>query len=180
MKPESTAGVMRAYLENMLQEPQPVYLYYIEPHFRYERPQKGRYRQFHQIGAEIIGEMDPVLDAKMIYIGQSILENIGFKDTFVLKINSLGNKKEREKYVQELVNFFENKKHNLDELDLARLANNPLRLLDSKNPDTQQLLAFAPKITNFLKKDSLEYYTRVKEYLDILGVKYVEDSTLVR
>jgi histidyl-tRNA synthetase len=98
----------------------------------------------------------------------SILDNIGFKDTYVLKINSLGNKKEREKYIQELTGFFENKKHNLDEGDLARLATNPLRLLDSKNPDTQQLLAFAPKITDFLKKDSLEYYTRVKMYLDIL------------
>lgn len=168
MKPESTAGVMRAYLESMLQEPQPVYLYYIEPHFRYERPQKGRYRQFHQIGAEIIGEMDPVLDAKMIYIGQSILNHIGFEGTFTLKLNSIGNKKERDKYIQELTSFFENKKHHLDELDLTRLANNPLRILDSKNPDTQQLLAFAPKITDFLKKDSLDYYNRVKMYLDIL------------
>ena len=180
MKPESTAGVMRAYIENMLQEPQPVYLYYIEPHFRYERPQKGRYREFHQIGAEIIGEMDPVLDAKMIYIGKSLLNNVGFKGTFKLKINSLGNKKEREKYIQELIGFFENKKQHLDDTDLVRLTTNPLRILDSKNPDTCQLLPFAPKMTDFLKKDSLDYYNKVKDYLDILGVEYIEDPSLVR
>ena len=97
LKPESTAGVMRAYLENFLDEPQPVYLYYIEPHFRYDRPQKGRYRQHHQVGAEIIGEIDPVLDAKMIFMGCSILDNIGLAGKYQLKINTLATPKEREK-----------------------------------------------------------------------------------
>jgi histidyl-tRNA synthetase len=171
---------MRAYLEHMLDEPQPVYLYYIEPHFRYDRPQKGRYRQFHQVGAEIIGEEDPILDAKSIYVMKNILDGIGLADAYVLKINSLGVAKDQEKYLFELKNFFENKKHLLDETDLARLEKNPLRILDSKNPDVQELLKVAPKMTDFLKKDSLEFYTKVKEYLDILGVKYVEDPTLVR
>lgn len=180
MKPESTPGVMRAYLEQMLEEPQPVYLYYIEPHFRYDRPQKGRYRQFHQVGAEIIGEEDPILDAKAIYIMKNILDGIGLADTYTIKINSLGVPKEREKYLLELQSFFEGKKHLLDEIDIARLEKNPLRLLDSKNPDVIELLKVAPKMTDFLKKDSLEFYTKVKEYLDILGVSYVEDSTLVR
>jgi histidyl-tRNA synthetase len=180
MKPESTPGVMRAYLEHMLEEPQPVYLYYIEPHFRYDRPQKGRYRQFHQVGAEIIGEEDPILDAKAIYIMAQILDGLGLGGTYIVKINSLGVAKEREKYLLELQSFFENKKHLLDEIDLARLEKNPLRLLDSKNADVQELLKIAPKMTDFLKKDSLEFYTKVKEYLDILGVKYVEDHTLVR
>lgn len=180
MKPESTPGVMRAYLEHMMEEPQPVYLYYIEPHFRYDRPQKGRYRQFHQVGAEIIGEEDPILDAKAIYLMAQILDGIGLAGTYTVKINSLGVAKEREKYLLELQSFFENKKHLLDETDLARLEKNPLRLLDSKNPDVQELLKIAPKMTDFLKKDSLEFYTKVKEYLDILGVAYVEDSTLVR
>ncbi len=180
MKPESTPGVMRAYLEHMLEEPQPVYLYYIEPHFRYDRPQKGRYRQFHQVGAEIIGEEDPILDAKAIYIMAQILDGLGLGGTYTVKINSLGVAKEREKYLLELQSFFENKKHLLDEIDLARLEKNPLRLLDSKNADVQELLKIAPKMTDFLKKDSLEFYTKVKEYLDILGVKYVEDHTLVR
>ncbi|MDD2487370.1 MAG: histidine--tRNA ligase [Candidatus Gracilibacteria bacterium] len=180
LKPESTAGIMRAYLENFLDEPQPVYLYYIEPHFRYERPQKGRYRQFNQIGAEIIGEFDSVLDAKAIYIGKSILDSIGLKGTFKVKINSIGTLKEREKYLEELKGFFSNKKQHLDETDLHRLETNPMRILDSKNPDTVELLKFAPKITDFLKKDSKEFYEKVKEYLDILNVEYVEDHTLVR
>ncbi len=89
LKPEGTPGVMRAYLESMREEPQPVYLYYIEPHFRYDRPQKGRYRQFHQVGAEIIGEEDPILDAKAMYTMQNILDGIGLKDSYTLKINSL-------------------------------------------------------------------------------------------
>ncbi len=180
MKPESTPGVMRAYLEYMLEEPQPIYLYYIEPHFRYDRPQKGRYRQFHQIGAEIIGEVDPILDAKSIYIMAQILDGLGLGGTYTIKINSLGIPKEREKYLIELASFFENKKHLLDDIDLARLEKNPLRLLDSKNNDVRELLKVAPKMVDFLKKDSLEFYTKVKEYLDILGVKYEEDHTLVR
>ncbi len=180
MKPESTPWVMRAYLENMLEEPQPVYLYYIEPHFRYDRPQKGRYRQFHQIGAEIIGEEDPILDAKTIYIMKNIMDGIGLAGSYTIKINSLWVVKEREKYLFELQSFFENKKHLLDETDLARLAKNPLRLLDSKNPDVQDLLKVAPKMTDFLKKDSLEFYNKVKEYLELLEVPYTEDPTLVR
>ncbi len=180
MKPESTPGVMRAYLDAMLEEPQPVYLYYIEPHFRYDRPQKWRYRQFHQIGAEIIGEVDPILDAKAIYIMAQMLDGLGLAGTYTVKINSLGVAKEREKYLLELQSFFENKKHLLDETDIARLEKNPLRLLDSKNPDVRELLKVAPKMTDFLKKDSLEFYTKVKEYLDILGVRYEEDPTLVR
>lgn len=180
LKPESTAGVMRAYLENFLDEPQPVYLYYIEPHFRYDRPQKGRYRQFHQVGAEIIGEIDPVLDAKMIFTGCSILDNIGLAGRYKLKINSLGVAKEREKYIQELQAFFEARAHLLDETDLARLRSNPLRILDSKNEDVKELLKVAPKIADYLKKESKDFFVKVKEYLDILGVAYEEDPTLVR
>ena len=180
MKPESTAGVMRAYLDAMLSEPQPVYLHYIEPHFRYDRPQKGRYRQFHQIGAEIIGEEDPVLDAKMIHTMKKLMDNAGLAGTYTIKINSLGVEKERERYILELQSFFENKKHLLDETDLHRLETNPLRILDSKNPDVQELLKIAPKITDFLKGDSKKFYDSVKEYLEILGVTYEEDATLVR
>lgn len=181
LKPESTPGVMRAYIENNLQEePQPIYWYYIEPHFRYDRPQKGRYRQFHQVGGEIIGEVDPILDAKMIYVGCSMLDGLGLKGKYTVKLNTLGVAKEREKYILELQSFFEARKHLLDEVDQARLATNPLRLLDSKNEDVKELLKVAPKMTDFLKKDSAEFYRQVKEYLDILGVAYVEDHTLVR
>lgn len=180
LKPESTAGVMRSYLTHMLDEAQPVYLYYIEPHFRYDRPQKGRYRQFHQIGAEIIGEQDPVLDAKMMHLGCKILESIGLKGEYTLKINTLGSEKEREKYLGDLTAFFENKKHLLDETDLHRLATNPLRILDSKNEDVKALLTHAPKMIDYIKGDSKKYYEKVKMYLDILGVSYEEDTTLVR
>lgn len=181
LKPESTPGVLRAYIENNLaEEPQPIYWYYIEPHFRYDRPQKGRYRQFHQIGAEIIGEVDPILDANMIYVGCTILDSLGLKGKYTVKINTLGIAKERERYIMELQSFFEARKHLLDEIDQARLATNPLRLLDSKNEDVKELLKLAPKMTDFLKKESAEFYSKTKEYLDILGVSYVEDHTLVR
>lgn len=178
LKSESTVWVMRSYLESFLEYPQPVYLYYIEPHFRRELKWMNQHNQFHQIGAEIIGEVDPVLDAKMIYIAHSILENIGLKWKFTLKINSLGNKKEREKFIIELLSFFENKKQHLSPEDLECLEKNPIQILTSENPDTKQLLAFAPKITDFIKKDSLEFYNKMKEYLDVLGMKYEEDPLL--
>ncbi len=180
LKPESTAGVMRAYLENFSQDPQPVYLYYVEPHFRYDRPQKGRYRQFHQIGAEIIGERDPVLDAENIHMAVKILSDCGLKWKFTTKINTLGTAKEREAYVAELQAFFRGKSHLLDEIDAARVENNPLRILDSKNPDVREILPFAPKLRDFMKKDSIAYYESTKEYLTILGIDFVEDDTLVR
>lgn len=180
LKPESTAGVMRAFLEHFSQEPLPVYLYYVEPHFRYDRPQKGRYRQFHQIGAEIIGEKDPVLDAENIHMAVKILNDCGLKGKFTTKINTLGNAKEREAYVTELQAFFRGKSHLLDELDKSRVENNPLRILDSKNPDVREILPFAPKLRDFLKKDSAAYYESTKEYLTILGIEFEEDDTLVR
>lgn len=181
LKPEWTAGIMRAYIENNLQEePQPVFWYYVEPHFRYERPQKGRYRQFYQIGAEIIGEQDPVLDAQMIYIGYKALQKIGLEGDFKVVINSIGTFKERQKYIEELVNYYESKKHLLSEDALLKLEHNPLRLLDTKIEDEIILASQAPKMTQFLKKDSTNHYKLVKEYLDIFGVPYTEDHTLVR
>jgi histidyl-tRNA synthetase len=111
---------------------------------------------------------------------KNILDGLGLAGTYTIKINSLGVFKERERFLTELQAFFVNKKHLLDETDLARLENNPLRLLDSKNEDVRALLTQAPKMTDFLKKDSLDFYNKVKEYLDILSVPYVEDPTLVR
>jgi len=181
MKPETTAGVMRAYIQDDMQsQPQPVYLYYVEPHFRYDRPQKGRYRQHHQFGAEVIGEEDPIIDAHLIYLGWKALNSAGLAWDFVIKINSIGLKKEREKYVDELASFYEDKKHLLSKDALHKLDINPLRLLDTKIEDEIILADAAPKITDFLKKKSLEHYTKVKEYLDLLGVPYQEDHKLVR
>ena len=181
MKPETTAAVMRAYLQDdMLSQPQPVFLYYIEPHFRYDRPQKGRYRQHHQFGAEIIGEEDPILDAQLIYIGYKTLNSIGLKWDFKVVINSVGTAKDREKYIEELKGFYENKKQLLSEDALRKLETNPLRLLDTKIEDEIILANEAPKITKFLKKKSREHYDKVKEFLDILEVPYEEDHKLVR
>jgi histidyl-tRNA synthetase len=111
---------------------------------------------------------------------KNILDALGLEGTYKVKINSLGVAREREKYLLDLQDFFENKKHLLDEVDTARLATNPLRLLDSKNEDVKILLSQAPKMVDYLKGDSLVFYTQVKEYLDILGVVYEEDHTLVR
>lgn len=181
LKPESTAPIMRAYLENNLTEdPQPVFLYYMEPHFRYDRPQKGRYRQFYQAGAEIIWEIDPILDAQLIYIGYTLLNKLGLEWDFKVKINSIGTQKDRAKYIDELTGFYDNKKHLLTEDGLRKLETNPLRLLDTKNEDEMILANEAPKITKFLKKDAKEHYAKVKEYLDILKVPYEEDHKLVR
>lgn len=181
MKPESTAPIMRSYIENDLQsEPQPVFLYYVEPHFRYDRPQKWRFRQFFQVGAEIIGESDPILDAQLIYIWYKVLNKIGLEWDFKVKINSIWTAKDRQKYLEELTSFYENKKHLLSAEALNKLETNPLRLLDTKIEDEIILANEAPKITKFLKKESKEHYIKVKEYLDILGVPYEEDHKLVR
>lgn len=181
LKPESTAPIMRAYIENNLfDDPQPVFLYYVEPHFRYDRPQKWRYRQFFQVWAEIIWESDPILDAQLIYIWYTTLNKIGLKWDFKIRLNSIWNQKDRQKYLEELTSFYENKKHLLSEDALRKLETNPLRLLDTKIEDEIILANEAPKISKFLKKESKEHYTKVKEYLDLLGVPYEEDHKLVR
>lgn len=181
LKPESTAPIMRAYIENDMQsEPQPVFLYYVEPHFRYDRPQKGRFRQFFQAWAEIIWESDPILDAQLIYIWYKILGKIWLEGDFKVKLNSIGTLKDRQKYLEELISFYENKKHLLSEDALHKLETNPLRLLDTKIEDEIILANQAPKITKFFKKESKEHYAKVKEYLDLLWVPYEEDHKLVR
>lgn len=181
LKPETTAPVMRAYLQNDMQsEPQPVFLYYIEPHFRYDRPQKWRYRQHHQFWAEIIWEEDPILDAQLIFIWYKTFNSIWLEWDFKVVINTIWIKKERDKYIEQLVSFYEDKKHLLSTDALRKLESNPLRLLDTKNEDELILAENAPKITSFLKKKSNDHYKKVKEYLDILWVPYEEDHKLVR
>lgn len=181
LKPEWTAWVMRSYIENDMQShPQPVYLYYMEPHFRYDRPQKWRFRQFMQIWAEIIWEQDPIIDAELILICYQTLNKLWLQDKFTIKINSIWTAKDREKYIEELIWFYENKKHLLSDDALHKLETNPLRLLDTKIEDEIILADQAPKITSYLKKDSKNHYAKVKEYLDLLNIPYVEDHKLVR
>lgn len=181
LKPEGTAGVVRAYLQHgMKQLPQPVELYYIEPHFRYDRPQKGRYRMFWQFGFEIIGETDPALDVQCIYIAHKIFQDLGIADRFTLQLNNIGSSKTREKYREALINYYIGKERSLCENCQTRMHKNPLRLLDCKEEDCQILAELAPKFEQFRSKEDTEFHTKVKEFLDELGMEYTENEKLVR
>jgi len=181
LKPEGTAGVVRAYIEHgMKQLPQPVELYYIEPHFRYDRPQKGRYRQFWQMGFEIIGELDAALDAQVILLANKINEDLGIDKLFDIQLNTIGSLDDRKKYIQTLKDYYYGKERSLCEHCKTRLNKSPLRLLDCKNEDCMILAELAPKMTDYLSKESLEYYEDVKAYLTELDIKFTENPKLVR
>ncbi len=181
LKPEGTAGAVRAYLQHGMREwPQPVELYYIEPHFRYDRPQKGRYRMFWQFGFEIIGESDPALDVQCIYLANKIFEDLGVGDCFSLQINNIGSPKSRGKYREALVNYYVGKERSLCEDCQNRLHKNPLRLLDCKEEDCRILAELAPKFEQFRSKEDIEFYDKVKEFLAELDINFVENEKLVR
>lgn len=181
LKPESTAGVVRAYIQNnMNQWPQPVLLYYFEPHFRYDRPQKGRYRQFWQYGFEIIGESDPALDAQLIQLADRIHQDLGIAHLFELQLNTIGSLEARHRYMQALQDFYVGKERSLCEDCKARLDKNPMRLLDCKAEDCRILAELAPAMKDYLDKESVEYHEELKSYLDEIGIKYVENDKLIR
>jgi histidyl-tRNA synthetase len=181
LKPEGTAGVVRAYIQHGMKTwPQPVELYYIEPHFRYDRPQKGRYRMFWQFGFEIIGESDPALDVQCIFLGKKIFEDLGVWDRFTLQINNIGSIKSREKYKEALINHYVGKERAMCVNCQDRLHKNPLRLLDCKQEDCQILANMAPKFDDYRSKEDQEFHQNVKTFLDELGVDYTENETLVR
>lgn len=181
LKPEGTAGVMRAYLQHGMREwPQPVELYYIEPHFRYDRPQKGRYRMFWQFGVELIGESDPALDVQCIFLAQKIFKDLGIADRLTLQINNIGSQKSREKYREALINYYTGKERSLCEDCQRRLKTNPLRLLDCKSEDCKILAELAPKFDQYRVPEDQAFHDLVKDFLNDLGVKYVENDQLVR
>lgn len=181
LRPELTAGICRSYIENGMQQlPQPVQLYAIGQCFRHDRPQKGRYRQFHQFDLEIIGLKDPSLDAQMIQATTKILADLKIMDRLTLQINNIGTSDNRKAFMQALKDFFIGKERNLPDLDRSRLETNPLRLLDSKEEDTQILLKNAPKLEQFMDAESREYHETVLEYLETLDIPYVRNETLVR
>ncbi len=181
LKPEGTAGVVRAYLEHGMQQlPQPVQLYYIEPHFRYNRPQKGRYRQFHQFGFELIGEADPAIDAQVIYLSHKINQDLGIADRLTLQLNTIGCPNCRKQYKEDLINFYTGKERSLCKNCQNRMHRNPLRLLDCKEEDCQILASMAPKFENVIDKECKEHHELVKEYLNELNVPFVENANLVR
>jgi histidyl-tRNA synthetase len=183
LKPEGTAGVIRSYIQHgMFTWPQPVELYYIEPHFRYDRPQKGRFRQFWQFGFEIIGESDPALDAQIIYLVHLVHEDLGIAPLLQLQLNTIGcnNEKCRPKYIDDLKNFYFGKDRSLCEDCKKRVENNPLRLLDCKEEDCRILGELAPQMKNYLCKDCKEYHEQLCEFLKELKIDFKENASLVR
>jgi histidyl-tRNA synthetase len=181
LKPEGTAGIVRAYIQHGMKTwPQPVELYYIEPHFRYDRPQKGRYRMFWQFGFEILGETDPALDVQCIFIAKKIFEDLGIWDRFTLQLNNIGSIKSREKYKEGLINYYVGKERSLCEKCNGRLHKNPLRLLDCKEEDCKILAGLAPKFEQFRSKEDTEFHEKVKEFLGDLNIEFEENDTLVR
>lgn len=181
LRPEFTAGICRSFIEQGMQElPQPVELYAIGPCFRYDRPQKGRYRQFHQFDFEVIGLSDPSIDAQLIHMVVKIFADLKILSRLSLQVNNIGVPEDRKNYVQALKDYFSGKERNLPELDRKRLAVNPLRLLDSKEEDTQILIKMAPTLDQFISPESKKYHAILLDYLDTLGISYVKNGGLVR
>lgn len=180
LRPENTASVVRSYLENAIYGKEDVTKYYYNGSmFRYERPQAGRQREFNQIGVEVLGESSPILDAEVIAMSYSLLEKLGITDLEV-HINSVGTNASRTKYREMLLNFLEPMKEELCEDCRMRMEKNPLRVLDCKVDKCKELTKDAPSIIDSLNEEERAHYETVKKYLDIFGVKYVEDSKLVR
>lgn len=180
LRPEGTAGAVRAVIEhNMLRGDTPK-LWYTGPMFRYERPQKGRYRQFHQLGVESFGSALPDADAELIAMTHSMWQALGLKDEMRLQLNSLGEINERHAYRDALVAYLTDKQDLLDDDSKRRLTTNPLRILDSKEASTQAVLADAPKLADFLGEDSVAHFEQVQGYLTALGIDYEINPHLVR
>jgi histidyl-tRNA synthetase len=179
LRPESTAGVVRAVVEhNMLYEGGKR-LYYMGPMFRHERPQRGRYRQFHQIGAEVLGFQGPEIDAEVILLAHDLWQAIGLKNVR-LELNSLGQPPERLAHRAALITHFEKHQAVLDEDAKRRLYTNPLRILDTKNPAMKEVVESAPQLMNFLGEASLAHFNTLRQILDANGVQYSLNPRLVR
>ena len=181
LRPEGTAGIVRAYIQHgMNQLPQPVELYYIESFFRHDRPQKGRYRQFHQFGFEVIGESDPGIDAQIIQTAKLVHEDLGIADRLKLQINTIGCPKCREKFIHQLRDYFIGKERSLCKNCVRRLEENPLRILDCKEEDCQILAENAPKFENVICEECKDHHKKVLELLDSVEIEYTENPQLVR
>jgi histidyl-tRNA synthetase len=181
LRPEGTASCVRAVLEHgisgggQLQK-----LWYVGPMFRHERPQKGRYRQFHQIGVEVFNLPGPDIDAELIVLTWRLWGLLGLREAVTLELNSLGSSEARARYREALVEYLSARFEQLDEDSQRRLSSNPLRILDSKSPDTQALLVDAPKLADYLDEESRLHFEGLKARLDAAGVPYVINSKLVR
>jgi len=179
LRPEGTAAVVRAVVEQNLLYEGPKRLFYIGPMFRHERPQRGRYRQFHQFGVEALGFGGPELDAELILMCARLWDDLGLSG-LRLEINSLGNEQERKQHRAALVTYFEAHVTELDEDSQRRLKTNPLRILDTKNPQMQELVIAAPKLIDYLGKESLEHFEKVQYLLKANNLPFKINSRLVR
>jgi len=180
LRPENTAGVVRAVLSNGLTQSTPLKFFYSGPMFRYERPQKGRFRQFHQIGAEILGVPQPQADVEIIAMGRRILSALGIGERVELELNTLGDPESRAAYRDALVSYFSACKPELSDESQLRLERNPLRILDSKDPKDRALIEASPNFQQFLSGDSLRFWDHVNRGLDALGIAYRINPRLVR
>lgn len=180
LRPEGTASVMRSFMENKIYgQAQPTKFYYLGPMFRYERPQSGRFRQFHQLGVEALGSNDPALDAEIISLGLRLLQDFGLND-LTLHLNSVGCSECRPAYVEKLKNYLLAHRAELCENCQQRIERNPLRVLDCKNEACQEVIAGAPKITENLCSDCDDHFSDVKEYLELVEIDYFVNPLLVR
>ncbi len=180
LRPEFTAGIARAYITNGWQQHAPLKVATHGPLFRYERPQKGRYRQFHQIDAEIIGAAEPQADAELLILADHLLKELGIADGITLQLNTLGDADSRDAWRSALVAYFRAVKSDLSEDSQDRLERNPLRILDSKDPRDQAFVADAPRIDDFLSGEAQDFFGQVTSGLDAAGVAWTRAPALVR
>ena len=180
LRPEGTAGCVRAMLEHNLLRGAAPRVWYVGPMFRYEKPQKGRYRQFHQFGVETFGVATPDQDAELILMTARLWKRMGVADKVQLELNTLGESEERAAYRAALVEFLNAHKDALDEDSQRRLTTNPLRILDSKDARTQQILENAPKLHDFMGEDTMQHFAQLQQYLTDAGIAFVINQKLVR
>ena len=180
LRPENTAGVVRSVISNGLAQSVPLKFFYSGPMFRYERPQKGRFRQFHQIGVELISVPQPQADIEVIALGRRILEALGIGQRVELELNTLGDAADRATYREALVTYFSAQAAELSEDSRRRLHRNPLRIFDSKEETDQQVVRYAPTLADYLNTDSRRFFDRVRAGLDRLGIQYQLNPRLVR
>ncbi len=180
LRPEGTAGICRALVTNALTQTLPQKVFYAGPMFRYERPQKGRYRQFFQIGAELLGTAIPFADAEMISMGQHILQALGIADNVVLELNTLGDLESRQAWREALIAYFKTVKFELSEDSQSRLEKNPLRILDSKAAQDRALLDHAPVMKDYMTPTAREFWDRLRKALDQFKIPFKENQYIVR
>jgi histidyl-tRNA synthetase len=180
LRPENTAGVVRAVLSNGLVQSVPLKFFYNGPMFRYERPQKGRFRQFHQIGVELIGVAQPQADIEVIALGRRILDALGIGDRVMLELNTLGDVASRGAYRQALVSYFSARASELSEDSRRRLERNPMRIFDSKEQADQRVARDAPALADYLNAESRRFFEQVRGGLDRLGISHRLNPRLVR